>query len=311
MLFLEPADRAEERYACARAAHERAGDRVGLLHLLTDRGGDLLLVGRYEEADRLLSSALALARELGDRLGEAEVDDARAAAALLRGDLARVRTHLDAARRGFATERAAFNSADTLATETWLALLTGSHEDAARWLAAFEERMASYGGAPVASAVLRAGIGFRFGDAGALLLSAKRALELVGAPERTSIVAVLMYATLAEHHALARACDEAVGALTQAARMARDLGAPRFVAHVALVAAILAEAQGDTELARDLLGHAASHPALEHERVASARALASRLGLAWPPGALAAAEDDDDLLGRVEAFLGGVGSSSP
>ena len=49
--------------------------------------------------------------------------------------------------------------------------------------------------------------------------------------ERTSIVAVLMNAMLAEHHALSRALNEAVGALTHAARLARKVGVPRFVAH--------------------------------------------------------------------------------
>lgn len=290
LLFLEPGDRAEERFACARAAHERAGDQVGLRQLLTERGGDLALRGRFREADRLLTTALALTRELGDRLAEAEVHDARSTTALLRGDLAQVRTHLDAAWSGFATEGAAFRSALSLASETWLAMLAGGREDAERRLATFEQRLAPYGGAPVASAVLRASIGFHFGDDEAFVAAARRALELVGAPQRVGVVAALMYAMLAERHVAARAWDEAVAALSEAARMARVLDAPRFLAHTALVAAILAEASGEPALAGNLLGFAAGHPALEYERLTSARALAARLVLPWPPPAVDVSE---------------------
>lgn len=71
--------------------------------------------------------------------------------------------------------------------------------------------------------------------------------------------------------------------------------------------ATLAEARGEPALACDLLGHAASHPALEHERVASAQALASRPGVLWPQRAPAKGRDDaaptgDGLRPSVPAF---------
>jgi len=263
---------------------------VGLAQLLTERGGDLALIGRYSEADGLLGEALSLTRELGDRLAEAEVHDARSTTALLTGDLPRVRAHLDAAWASFAAEGAAFRSTMSLASETWLAMLAGGRADAEARLAGFERRVAPYGGAPIASAVLRSAIAFRFGPVEESVAACHRVLGLVGAPQRVGVVAVLTYAMLAERLVGVRRLQEAANALSEAARMARALDAPRFLAHVTLVAGVLAQAAGAPVIARNLLAFAAHHPALEHERIASARSLATRLGLAWPPPAADASE---------------------
>ena len=100
---LQPAVRVDERLACARAAFELAGDRVGLALMLGERAHRLAFCGRHDEAGPLLRETQEIFHALGDTPRLAKTHQTLAVAPLLRGDL-------DAARRHVAIVREAFEA---------------------------------------------------------------------------------------------------------------------------------------------------------------------------------------------------------
>ena len=248
----------------------------------------------------MLLEAQEIFRALGDPLRVAKTHQTLAVAPLLRGDL-------EAARRHVAVVREAFEAAGSVDQPTivgaWLAILEGPREAAASALGRIEDVMRRLGASGLWVGGLRCGYLARYGGPDEVAAQARFVLATYGLPDDP----MSAYADLVLADALVRLGDlgGASAALAEGARVARVLRAPRFVAHAALVAAHLAGARGAREEAASLLVAAAVHPALEHERAASAQALASRLGVPWPPAAPTEAQDDGALLGRIEAFLAG------
>jgi predicted ATPase len=302
---LQPAVRVDERLACARAAFERAGDRVGLALMLGERALRLAFCGRHDEADPLLRETQEIFRALGDPLRWAKTHQTLAVAPLLRGDL-------DAARRHIAIVKEALAVAGFVDQPTtvgvWLEILEGSREEAAGALDRLDAVMRRLGVSGLWAGGLRCAYLVRFGTAAAVVAQARSLLAASGLPDDP----MSAYAQLVLGDALVRLGDlgAASEALAEGVRVARALHAPRFVAHAALVAAHLGEVLGASDESGRLLAAAAARPSVEHAVLEGARPLASRLGLAWPPEAPAAADDDDVLLEHVEALLGGAQSVS-
>jgi DNA-binding SARP family transcriptional activator len=302
---LQPTVRVDERLACARAAFERAGDRVGLGLMLGERALRLAFCGRHDEAGPLLRETQEVFRALGDPLRLAKTHQTLAVAPLLRGDL-------DAARRHVAVVRAAFEVAGFSDQPTtvgaWLAILEGPREAAACAVDRLDAVMRKLGASRMWVEGLRCAYLVRFGTPDEVAAQARSLLRASRSPDDP----MSAYANLVLADALVRLGElgPAREALAEGVRVARALHAPRFVAHAALAAAHLGEAWGASEEAVRLLAAAAVRPAVEHAVLADARPLASRLGLAWPPEAPVAEQDDDVLLERIEGLLGGGRSSS-
>jgi tetratricopeptide (TPR) repeat protein len=83
---------AERLYGEALALYRQMGARLGEAKVLQARGEVARMQARYEEAERLYGEALALYRQMGDRLGEANVLKAR-------GDAARLQARYEDAER--------------------------------------------------------------------------------------------------------------------------------------------------------------------------------------------------------------------
>ncbi len=307
LLQVDPTERRGERVACALAAFERAGDRIGSAALHTDLGEAAALLGRHDEAEAHLAQALDLHAALGDDLGLALAHDLASTTPLVRGDVAAVRHHVERARGLFAAAGAVVAEAGLHTTEAWLALIDGDRATAEAHVAAYEERMAHYDPRGIGPDVLRLGIAHRFGTSDEVIERAPSLLVRVGAPQRTSILGVLASLLLGIAHARLGDADAAADALRPALRMARELDGPRFVAHTFVGAAELARARGERGVALDLAARAWHHPALEFEQRRDLEALVGALKGPWPPPA--PNEDDEDdraRLARVEALLGGA-----
>ncbi len=298
-----------ERLAMARAAFERAGDPVGLAHLLTDRGMRLTYVGRTDEGVALLNEALPLLRRLGDVQGEIWLHQCLAAAPMLRGDLDAVRRHFADARACAATGGGLGAEHEVFQGEVWWAVITASREVAEERYAAYLAWVAHRGGAPVAEAGIGCEFRFRFGTPQEAIDQAHAALTVTGAPERVIPVGALANQQLATSHARLGQLAEATAALAEALRMAQALESPRFLAHTALSAAEVAAAHGDPERARALLELAWRHPGLAWDLDAQSAALAERVAAPRPPPG-AAPIDDAAVVRAVERLLADAAGST-
>ncbi len=291
-----------ERLADARAAFERAGDPIGLAHLLTDRGMRLTYIGRTEEGVALLTEALPLLRRMGDVQGEVWLHQCLAAAPMLRGDLDAVRRHFAAARACAAAMGALGHEHEVFQGEVWWATISAPREVAEDRYAAYQAWVVRQGGAPVAEAGIGCEFRFRFGTPQEAIAQAQAALTVTGAPKRVIPVGALANQQLATSHARLGELAEASAALAEALRMAQALESPRFLAHTALTAAEVAAARGDPERARVLLALAWRHPGLAWDLHGQAEALAVRVAAPWPPPA-AAPIDDATVARAVERYV--------
>jgi DNA-binding SARP family transcriptional activator/tetratricopeptide (TPR) repeat protein len=297
-----PTTCAPERLTSARTAFERAEDRIGIAHLLTDRGMRLTYIGRTDEGVALLNEALPLLQELGDVQGEIWLHQCLATAPMLEGDREAVQRRFAEARACAAAagvrgaEQAVFQS------EVWWAVVAEPREVAEERYAAYRLWIARQGGSPVAEAGIGSEFHFRFGTPRESIAQARVALAVTGAPRHVIPVGALACQQLATSHARLGELPEAIAALAEALRMARALESPRFLAHTALTAAEVSSYGGEHARARSLLELAWRHPALAYDLRAQATALADRAAATWPPPA-AAPTDDTAIVRAVERAL--------
>ena len=270
LLELDPTARAEARQATARAAFERAGDRVGLLALLETRALRLAFIGRGAEAEALLAPAGELAHELGDLVGAAAVQLAMAVTPLIRFDFDGARRHLDAA-RSHALRIGARSGAESL--EAWYAIVAEPRAVAEERVAELDRLVARFGIGHGIAACLRCSFLAHFGTPTEVVDQAHQALEAVGAPHVVIPMTALLFALRAQAYTRLGAVEQAAADVAALANAARVLDAPRFVARAALAAGELAAARGDADAARRLGELAWGHPALEADVWADARCL--------------------------------------
>ena len=299
LLQLDPTTRAEERQATARAAFERAGDRIGLLDLLEARGLRLAFNGRGAEAEALLLPASELAQELGDPASAVAVHLAMAVTPLIWFDFEGARRHLDAARSDASRIGAMSFSASP---EAWYAIIAAPREVAEERVAKLERQVEQFGFGHAVAASIRCSFLAHFATPTDVLEQARKALEACGAPHVVIPMTALLYALRAQAHTRLGALQEAAADVAALARTARVLDAPRFVARAALAAAELADARGDADAARGLGALAWGHPALEADVWADARRLLG-LGPTEAPRPSGEPPSDEATLAEVERFL--------
>jgi predicted ATPase/DNA-binding SARP family transcriptional activator len=294
---------AQADFERARAAFERCGDGIGLAALLYDHGERLMLKGFVPEAEAALQASRALHHRLGDRLGEAMALDILTTGPLYRGDAATAGRIAALARALFAEEGAAYRGAGTLATDAWIAMLTGPVELVLERADAFARSAARFGDAEIGSATVLAGAHAVVGDVTEAVRHARRILELVGDERFPSIVTVLAHDRLAWGLARTGAIQAAARHLAIAVAMCRDLDAPRWVAQVAVTCGELALAAGRHDEAARLMVAAWHHPGIHELPRRRLVAPLAGLGLMPPPRRLPEADlTDEELLGRIEAL---------
>ena len=296
----DPTDRVEERMATARAAFERAGDRIGLGALLEERGRRLAFIGRGAEAQVLLDEALAIAQELDDVALAADVHQNLAVTPLMRGRFEETRRHDDDARTyGVRLGR----PSRTNVWRVWWAIVVEPREVAEERVEEVERLSARLGIGRSVVTFLRCAFLARHGTPSAVLAKARTALEALGAQNVGHPMAALLHAYRAQAHTRLGAWAEAADEVAVLVRAARAFGGPRIVARAALAAGELAAARGEASDARRLGALAWSNPALEFEVWPDTRRL---LGL--PPTAVPSPGDeppsDVATLAEVERFLG-------
>lgn len=295
----------------ARAAFERCGDAIGLAALLYDHGERQMLKGHVTEAESLLQESRALHRRLGDRVGEAMAIDILSTGPLYRGDAAEAARFAAEARAMFAAEGAAYRGAGTLATETWIALLTGPAAQAVELTETFVRTLARFGDEAIPAAVQRAAASTLTGDVNEVARQARLVLDLVGDDEHPEIVTVYAHDRLAWASARMGQTEAAARHLAAAVRLCRELDAPRWVAQAAAAAGELALATGRRREAAELMAVAWHHPGM-HE-LARRRLVVSLGDLgapAPPPRPAAEAMADEPLLRRIEVLVAGIRRSS-
>ncbi len=295
----DPTDRVDERMATARAAFERAGDRIGLAALLEERGRRLAFIGRGAEAQGLLEEALGLARELDDFALAADVHQDLAVTPLMRGRFEEMRRHNDAA-RAYGLRLGQPSRTDVW--RVWWAIVVEPREVAEDRLAEVERLAARLGTGGAVVAFLRCAFLARHGTPDEVLAQARTALDALGAQNVGHPMVALLHAFRAQAHTRLGAWAQAAADVAALARAARAIGGPRFVARAALAAGELAAARGDVAAASRLGALAWGSPALEYEVWPDARRL---LGLA--PTEVPAPSDeppsDEATLAEVERFL--------
>ncbi len=291
----------------ARAAFERAGDTIGLATMLTRRGNWLADLGHVALAGVVLREAFALHHGLADQGGLADVHDALANAALVRGDLEAAREHVRVARALCAERGTVLRDAGTYATEAWEARVAGDPVRAAERIEAFAKRAARVTDPSFRRLVLTFSYHVRFGPRQRALELGYRLLTLPGTSERVSIMGVAVNYDLAFCLADLGRPDEAAPFFAEAVRLTRLLGAPRFVAHGALVAAALASADEDAATAQRFAALAWHHTAFEFERRRDVEALLARWRATEPAVPLPFPSDEailaalQEQLARLEA----------
>ena len=291
----------------ARVAFEQCGDAIGLAALLYDHGERLMLKGYVPEAEASLREARALHRRLGDRIGEAMALDILTTGPLYRGDAATAARLAAEARELFAAEGAPYRGAGTLATDAWIAMLTGPAERVLERADAFARSAARFGDAEIGSATVLAGAHAVVGDVAEAMRHARRILELVGDENHPSIVTVLAHDRLAWGLARKGAIEAAARHLAAALQMCRILDAPRWVAQVAATAGELALAARMPDEAATLMISAWHHPGLHELPRRRLIGGLTVLGLAPSPARPPDPElADEALLDRIEALLARV-----
>jgi DNA-binding SARP family transcriptional activator/tetratricopeptide (TPR) repeat protein len=304
LVDMEATVRVATRFASARAAFERCGDRRGLAEVLLRRSTRLTFVGRHDEAAAMAAEALGTYRELDDRIGQANVHNVLALPPLLRGDLEGARQHLRTARDLVAAEGPLLHVDAVQPVEVWLALVAEDRTAAAERLAGYVAWSDRLGGNALVATGLRCMFHVRFGTTAEAIAQARLVLEVSGAPRGVVPLGAYAHVVLATLHARAGDPATAEASLAEAARMTRALDAPRFVAHTTLAAAEVAAARAARSWAVTFAAIALHHPALDHDLRGAARALLERWGTSGSPPSEAA--DDDQALRWVEDLLAGL-----
>lgn len=301
------ADAAFER---ARAAFERCGDTIGLAALLHDHGERQMLKGLVADAETALRRAHDLYVELGDRLGQALALDILTTGPLYRGDATEAARIAAEARALFEAEGAAYRGDGTLATEAWIALLTGPPELVLARAEAYARRVERYGGLAQDIPSVRCNAFAVVGDWPAAAREARLLLASVGAEDHPDFDSALAHHRLTMSLARMGRAGEAARHLAAEVDLSRSLGAPRMVARAAASAGELALASGRAQEAIELLALAWHHPMRDQVRLDLLRGPLGALGVAPPPPRPPAeALTDEAVLGRVEALLAAAGGA--
>lgn len=301
------ADAAFER---ARSAFERCGDTVGLAALLHDHGERQMLKGHVAEAEAALRRALDLYVELGDRLGQALALDILTTGPLYRGDVTEAARIAAEARALFEAEGAAYRGDGTLATEAWIALLTGPPELVLARAEAYARRVERYGGLAQDAPSVRCNAFAVVGDWPAAAREARLLLASIGTEDHPDFDSALAHHRLTGALARLGRPGEAARHLAAEVDLSRSLGAPRMVARAAASAGELALASGDPKEAAALFALAWHHPMHDQVRIDLVRGSLAALGGALPPPRPPAeALTDEAVLARVEALLAAVGGA--
>ena len=295
----------------ARVHFERAGDPVGLAHLLVTQGGASVLAGLHAHAASLLEDARERLERLADADGLALAHAKRGRLALHRGDLVAAHAEMRAARRWAAQTGAGEPSPYLLEVESEIARVSGGPEQAAA--AAMDAYLRALGARMEATydeRSMRTGFHLRFGPPERLLEVASAWAAHRETLGGRTIHRMLVNLCLAIAHARLGAPERAAEPLALAVRLARPLQVPRIVAAIASAAGTVAAARGDGDRARRLLGLALRHPALEYEWRLDADALWVSLadgGIVSDFGSddAGAPVDDASILGEVARWLEG------
>ena len=297
-LHAPPAERAAHAEA-AREAYLRTDDRVGLAMLLQYWGWWSAQIGRFDVASALLREAFAAFEALADAGGLAVVHDALARLAVLRGEFAVAKRHLEAARDLCVTSDTLLRDAGSYATEAWAAWAAGDQARAEACIEAFIERAGRVEDPVIMALALWAGYHHRFGPPEEALARSTRLLQWGGETLRFTALGTRTLLVVAVSHARVGDLEAAAERLAEAVGVVRAMATPRFVAHVALAAAELAAASGHHEEARRFAAIAGDHPALEFEFRRTATALRAGSTSTVP----STVPSDDDVLAEVERSL--------
>jgi len=303
------ADAAFER---ARSAYERSGDTIGLAALLHDHGERQMLKGYVAEAEASLWRAHELYVQLGDGLGQALALDILTTGPLYRGDADEAARIAAEARALYEAEGAAYRGDGTLATEAWIAFLTGPPDRILERAEAYARSVERYGGLALDVAVVRCNAFAAVGDWSGVAREAGRILESIGAEDHPAFETVLAHHRLAWSLARLGRTDEAARHLAAELALCRVLGAPRMVARAAASAGVLAVATGWPGEAAALFALAWHHPMQDQVLLDQLQGPLQALGVSLPPPrppdeALA----DEAVLGRIDALLSDVGGATP
>jgi len=295
----------------ARAAFERAGDDIGLATLLQVQGQLSIMAGQLEHALGLLEEAQQRSERLGDIEGLARVLLCLADRDAYVGDLVAARDHVRQARdlmlRGGGPDHTVWTPM-LLAVETAVARVAGDRDDAARGLEAFARALAHEADATYLELVLRLAHHARFGSPAETLAAAERLLRHPETMGGRTIYRMLAHLQVAMSRARLGEPELGLDHLRDAVRLARPWDVPRVVVWIAVTAATVALARGETAFAGRMADAALRHPALEFEARVNAEAVRSALGLeacetAPEHAAVPVAAMPLDVLGEVETWL--------
>lgn len=295
----------------ARAAFERAGDEIEIAMLLRVQGGLSVMAGQLDHAQRLLTEALRRSERLGDVESMARTVLLMADHDAVVGDLPAARGRLRQARELLVRSGGEDHGAWTpmlLAVETAVARVAGDRDEATRTFEAFTRAMAQEADAPYLELVLRLAHHARFGSPAEALEAAERLLRHPETMGGRTIFRMLAHLHGAMSHARLGEPEVGLDHLRDAVRLARPWDVPRLVAWIAVTAATVALARGQTPFAARMADAAWRHPALEAEARANLEPVRAALGLetgsAAPERAAApAATTPVNVLDEVEAWL--------
>jgi DNA-binding SARP family transcriptional activator/tetratricopeptide (TPR) repeat protein len=295
----------------ARAAFERAGDEIEIAMLLGVQGDLSVMAGRLDQAQAFLAEALQRSERLGDVEGMARALLFMADHDGFVGDLAAARDHLRQARELLVRSGGQDHAAWTpmlLAVETAVARVAGDRDEATRAFEAFTLTTAQESEAPYLELVLRLAHHARFGPPAEALEAAERLLRHPETMGGRTIYRMLAHLQVAMSRARLGEPELGLDHLRDAVRLARPWDVPRLVAWIAVTAATVALARGETAFAVRMADAALRHPALEFEARANAEVVRSALGLeacetAPEHADVPAAAMPVDVLGEVETWL--------
>jgi len=295
----------------ARAAFERAGDEIEIAALLRIQGELSVMAGQLDHAQRLLTEALRRSERLGDLEGMARALLFMAGHDAFTGDLAAARDHMRQARELLVRSGGPDHAAWTpmlLVVQAAVARVAGDRDEAARAFEAFTRAVAQEADAPYLELVLRVAHHARFGSPAETLEAAECLLRHPETMGGRTIYRMLAHLQVAMSHARLGEPELGLDHLRDAVRLARPWDVPRLVAWIAVTAATVALARGQTAFAARMADAAWRHPVLEAEARANLEPVRAALGLetgaaAPERAAVPAATTPVDVLDEVEAWL--------
>ena len=299
----------------ARAAFERAGDEIEIAMLLGVQGDLSVMAGRLDQAQDFLVEALQRSKRLGDLEGMARALLFMADHDGFVGDLAAARDHLRQARELLVRSGGQDHAAWTpmlLAVETAVARVAGDRDEATRAFEAFTRTTAQESEAPYLELVLRLAHHARFGPPVEALEAAERLLRHPETMGGRTIYRMLAHVQVAMSRARLGEPELGLDHLRDAVSLARPWDVPRLVAWIAVAAATVALARGQTAFAARMAEAALRHPVLEAEVRASLEPVLVALGLEMDARAPRGVAPPDatppvDVLSEVEAWLAPAG----